>query len=165
MPENPMPRSPKLRRLYHDWKARCLGRFPKRGDFDPMDLAYILGDMSLIEVHRDPLRFRFRVHGTSLAEKFGSEYTGKFVDEMPNTEYTRIVTGHFTEVVMTGWPMMARLVDDVDGYRQWDAEALVLPLSRNGDELDMLFGAVVHYKPLPVLELVLPHATLVRLVS
>jgi len=57
---------PKLRRLHQDLQDRRRGReMPSRKDFDVLDFAYILGDLNLFDVLYEPLRFRFRVHGSN----------------------------------------------------------------------------------------------------
>jgi len=34
-------------------------RFPARADIDPLDFGYVLGHVMLLDVLRDPLRFRY----------------------------------------------------------------------------------------------------------
>src|SRR5579885_2176177 len=50
----------RLVRLYRYWDAKRQGRpYPARRDIDPLDFPYVLGQMMLIDVAYDPLRFRF----------------------------------------------------------------------------------------------------------
>jgi len=59
-------RSDVLRQLVAHWRRmRGSRRMPTPADFDPLDVRFALGYVSLIEVHRDPLRFYFRLDGTS----------------------------------------------------------------------------------------------------
>jgi hypothetical protein len=155
--------SPLLRRLYEDWKARRNHRIPRRADFDPATLSYILGSLSLIEVCRDPLRFRARVHGTNLAQHLGVEFTGKFLDEAQPSEYFRLVIEHLTDVVEQERPSFAWLVNEVMQPPVWENESLVLPLSRDGDSVDYLFAAVVHQRQFPLSQLTHPHNRLAPL--
>ena len=61
---------PLLQRLYSYWLARKgERRFPERGDIDPLDFPYLLGNILLIDMVRNPLRFRFRVHGTEMTRR------------------------------------------------------------------------------------------------
>ena len=161
-----VPRASALRRLYEDWRARLKGgRFPKRSAFDPADLAYILGGLSLFEVHREPLRFRCRVHGTSVAGILGHEFTGKFLDQGAGGKYLDLVRAHFVDVVTTERPSLALHEDVIDGFTVWAAEALVLPLSRDGDALDLLLSAVVHHKRAELSELCAPSSRLIPLTA
>lgn len=145
--------APILRRLYHDWRARRHGRIPRRADFDPIALSYILGRLSLIEVWRDPLRFRARVHGTGLAHHLGMELTGKFFDQAPASQYMREAIAHFVDVVTHGRPSFGWLMNEVVDPPIWENESLVLPLSRDGDSVDFLFAAVIHHRKLSPIEM------------
>ena len=70
-----------LQRLYRDWDSRRGGReFPARADFDVLDFKYVIGQLALIDVTYDPLRFRFRLHGTGISQRVGYEMTGKELD-------------------------------------------------------------------------------------
>jgi hypothetical protein len=139
-------RAPTLQRLYQDWRARRRARFPLRRDFDPLDFRYILGGMSLVENSRDPLRFLVRVHGTNLAEQIGMEFSGKFIDEAPQTEFFRLARQHYQDAVDSECPSMANHVSTVEDETVWDAEALMLPLSLGGETLDFLLAAIVHHR-------------------
>lgn len=149
--------APILRRLYEDWRIRRHCRIPRRADFDPAALSYVLGSMSLLEVWRDPLRFRARVHGTSLAQHLGVEFTGKFLDEAPQNKYYRLVTEHLTDVVVNERPSFAWLVNEYEHPPILENESLVLPLSRDGERVDYLLAAVVHHRHFPLHELTHPY--------
>ena len=130
---------PKLRRLYRDWSERRRGRsMPSRADFDVLDLRYILGDLNLLDVLRDPLRFRFRVHGSNAVARLGFDLTGKTIDGYPDPDYRRIVREHFSAAVRSKAPQ--RIVRDPyrirDRVLRW--EGLILPLSADGNTVDML---------------------------
>ncbi len=130
---------PKLRRLYRDWSKRRRGRrMPSRGDFDILDLGYILGDLNLLDVLHAPLRFRFRVHGTNAVGRLGFDLTGKTIESYPDPDYRRIVREHFSAVVQSKAPK--RIVRDPyrirDRVLRW--EGLILPLSADGETVDML---------------------------
>jgi hypothetical protein len=59
-------------RLYYYWLAKEGDRrFPAHGDIDPLDFIYVLGHVTLLDVVRDPLRFRFSVHGTEMVRRAG----------------------------------------------------------------------------------------------
>ena len=82
--------APQSRRLYDDWETRRHGRlFPARADFDPLELRYIIGNLSLLDVLRDPLRFRYRVHSTNMAQFLGFDLTGKEIDAAPDPQRGR----------------------------------------------------------------------------
>ena len=131
---------PKLRRLYRDWSERRHGRLmPSRTDFDVLDLAYLLGDLNLLDVLYEPLRFRFRVHGSNAVARLGFDLTGKTIDGYPDPDYRRIVREHFTAAVQSKAPQ--RILRDPyrvkDRVLRW--EGLILPLSADGSTVNMLF--------------------------
>src|SRR5215472_1830417 len=100
-------KAPLLQRLHHEWESRRRGRrMPARADFDPVDLKYALGYLSLIDVRRDPLRFRFRVHASNVAGRVGFDLTGKEVDAIADMHYRKLVRAHYIAVVEQRWPVV-----------------------------------------------------------
>jgi hypothetical protein len=136
--------APELRRLRADWNARRSGRFPKRSDFDPRDLRYILGRISLIDIHREPLRFFYRIHGSDLARRLGRDLTGKFFEPTSAEAQPNFTGDQLVAVAESGEPSVARYTGERVGDHIWNFEALVLPLSRDGHALDMLLSGIVH---------------------
>src|SRR5208282_791481 len=125
----------KLQRLYQDWDDRRQGReFPARADFTPHDLQYLLGNLSLLDVDYDPLRFRYRLHATKLAERMGHEMTNKSVDDIPNPSHAAQARAHFTEVVKgrlpTAYIRDPTHITENEPYCHvtYNSEVLVLPL-------------------------------------
>jgi hypothetical protein len=135
--------SPRLKRLYQDWLVRCRGRLmPARRDFDILDLAYMLGDLNLLEVLPAPLRFRFRVHATNATKRLGFDLTGKTVDDYPDPAYRDAANQHYRAVVQTRAPQRVRFDPFVtqDHVMRW--EGLILPLAADGETVDMLLAGL-----------------------
>src|SRR5262249_62165733 len=81
-----------LRRLYDYWRDKWNGTdLPGRPDIDPVDFSYALGDVTLVDVLYDPLRFRFRLDGTRHVEHFGFDMTGQFLDAFPEPEMRQAI--------------------------------------------------------------------------
>ena len=136
-------RAPALRRLYDDWQARRRGReFPARGDFDAPDLKYVLGNIAMFDVAYDPLRFRFRLHGSRIAQRVGYDMTGKDFEEMPAPGLRQEMRRHFTTVLETRAPRVEIRAREVGAEGVIDCEVLVLPLSRDGATIDILMVGV-----------------------
>jgi hypothetical protein len=134
--------SPKLQWLYQDWLGRRRGRaLPARRDFDILDLKYILGDLSLIEVLAAPLRFRFRAHGTNEAERLRIDLTGKTIDDHPDPEYREISARIYAKAVETRTPqrVLRECARSRSNAGRW--ESLVLPLSADAGRVDALMVA------------------------
>jgi len=128
-----------LRSLYRDWDARRGGRScPARADFDPLELRYILGCLSLVDVLRDPLRFVFRLHASNNAARLGADLTGKELAEMPAAADPADVRGHFELVVLSRAPQVRRRKSTLACAVSWEYEVLALPLAADGETVDML---------------------------
>lgn len=133
-----------LQRLYRDWQARRRGReFPARADFDVLELGYILGHLSLLDVRYDPLRFRFRLHASRVTERVGYEMTGKHVDDLPMPDMRAIVQRHYASVIEQREPILEIRERQIVDERILPCEVLALPLSGDGTTIDMLMSGVV----------------------
>ncbi len=137
-------KTPVLRQLYSDWDQRRRGReMPARADFDPLDLKYCMGNLSLIDVAQNPPRYRFRLHASTVAQGMGFDLTGKSLDAMPDTEYRRMVTDHYDEVLAARKPVAKYRNRQMVDQRILYCEVLVLPLSADGKTIDMLMSGLV----------------------
>ena len=133
---------PLLRRLYDYWnEKRGERRMPSRADIDPVEMRFILGSLMVADVLRGPLRFFVRLHGTELARRSGYELSGKMLDELPQPQFRALTHRSWTKAVDTRAPFHAIRDRVLDG-RSARYEALILPLSRSGDEVDMLLVGI-----------------------
>ena len=139
-------KSPLLQRLHQDWESRRRGRqMPARADFDPVDLKYVLGYLSLIDVQRDPLRFRFRIHASNIAGRVGFDLTGKDVDAIADVHYRKLVRAHYIAVVEQRRPVVEFrdrvMTDNVCLH----CEVLALPLANDGETVDRIMTCMVWF--------------------
>jgi hypothetical protein len=133
---------PSLRRLYGYWDEKRDGRrFPARADVDPLELGFVLGNLSLIDVLHDPLRFRIRLQGTLAASRLGYDMTGRFVDEIPDPEYRQVVLQTYRDVVEQGRPLRDVRETMLDS-RSHRYEIVWLPLSDDDATINMLMTCV-----------------------
>jgi len=136
-------REPRLKRFYDYWQmARRGRRFPARCDIDPLDFPYMLGNVMLVDVLRDPLRFRIRLHATNVVDRAGLDLTGKLIDEMP-AERRKAAEAHYRQVLAQRAPLALCYEHHPIDERMWNCEVLVLPLSTDGTTIDMLMSAFV----------------------
>src|SRR6185437_16360420 len=99
-------RDERLRRLYLYWMERKgAHRLPSRGDVDPLDFHYLLGNIMLLDVLGQPPRFRMRLHGSNMVARAGYDLTGKFLDDLPIPEYRKYVVERCRGLVKTGMPL------------------------------------------------------------
>jgi len=130
-------RHPNLVQLYRHWDGVRRGRLmPARADVDPVSMPQLLGNLLLIDVLREPLRFRYRLIGTRLTERIKRDMTGKFFDDVPEPVYRDRLYDWHGGVVKERIPRAGitarRLLDRWEPY-----EILTLPLSSDGIEVDM----------------------------
>jgi len=140
---------PRLQRLYAYWSAkRGARKMPSRADIDVLDLRYVLGNLMLVEVvGGPPPRFHIRVHGSNLAERAGYELTGKMLDELPEDEFRKEVGQKWTEVAATGEPMHCDRDLRINGRPPYRYESIILPLSADGETVNMELVAVIPSEP------------------
>ena len=104
------------------------------------------GTCAFVEIHRNPLRFQYRLHATEMPCWPGCDLTGKFLEDAPNKEWAELAKTHLSEVAATGTPQVTRHFDRLFDGLVWNVEALVLPLWPDGRTIDMLISAVVRQK-------------------
>jgi hypothetical protein len=136
--------SPQLTCVLGTWRGLRQGTpYPRRDRFDPMDFRAVLGMLSLLEVHRDPTRFKYRVHGSDTARWIGYDLTGKFVDEGANKAWAATAAEHLGLVATNGLPSYQRHFNRAVDERYLNIEALVLPLASDGYQVDLLISVLV----------------------
>jgi len=130
-----------LQRLHRDWHGWRRGRlFPARRDFKPEDVAYLLGWINLIEVSPDPIRFKFRLHGSEVVRLLGYDLTGKFVDESPRPQHRERVAALCLKPLTQRGPT-ASFENVVLDDRVFRCETLQLPLSEDAQAINMIIAA------------------------
>ncbi len=142
-------RHPDLRRLYDYWDSRRAGRrYPARSDLDPVEFSFALGNVTLIDVLYEPLRFRFRLMGSLQAQRVGRDLTGCMVDELPDSEYRELLLKAYRQAIETGEPNTTTYEQEIEGKpRQF--EVLRLPLAADGKTINMLLLCPMFFDPLP----------------
>lgn len=135
---------PILSGAFRYWnQKRGSGRtMPSRRDIDPIEVPQFLPHLQLTEVTDCGERFRYRLVGTAIIEAFGTEVTGKYVDELFSGERYRFIYEFYRVVCVTRQPVFSRSLylgtKDVD----LTANRLLLPLSADGVQVNMILGAL-----------------------
>ena len=133
----------RLRRLLAYWLEKRGDRlFPAKAEIDPVEFPYILGYVTLVDVERDPRRYRFRLDGSILVSLSGTDYTGRYLDELPGAEYVAFIVATYDRVVDSGEPFRYRKNELLD-QQLFSEETLILPLGDNPPKVDMLVVAVI----------------------
>lgn len=135
-------RSERLRQVYGYWASKVVGgRMPSRASIDPVDIPRLLPFVFLIDVERDPQRFRFRLIGTQICAWAGRDATGLYTDEPGFGPHGAALTRQYAEVVAR----RRALYSEQPGARPERNfifyDKVVLPLSADGTHINMLFCA------------------------
>jgi hypothetical protein len=137
------PRHPTLRQLHGYWLKKKAGRFaPARRDIDPAELRDLLPCLFLVDVEGRPIRFRFRLVGTEIVESFGIDVTGRYVEEIGFSDRAPSVLAYYAAVVTTREPSCHIVRFTRGGGRHLTYERVILPLSSDGETVDMLLGGI-----------------------
>ena len=117
------------------------------------DLGPLLPRLWMLDVHRNPSRFRYRLAGTLVTWSLGREVTGHWVDELhPDCALKPILHDRYCFAAQTGRPTWRH------GETIWErrpdqprtrhrhfltVENCIVPLAADGETVDILFGASV----------------------
>jgi hypothetical protein len=131
---------PKIESIVRYWiSISPEGSLPGRQHFDPTDIPRMLQDVWLIDVDREPLEFSFRLVGTGVAAYFGSDPTGRKLEDVFDNFEDTLAYKDFRDVVTKrerrwrrGQPMLA------PGSKIERLERVYLPMARNGRDVDMI---------------------------
>lgn len=134
---------PRLRQLHAYWRDERGGRaLPSRTDIDPAALRFVLGYLVLVDVCRDPLRFRIRLQGTELEWWIGADLTGKTLESLPSPELRSLAAELLMRVVESHAPLH-KVGEEMIGDLPRRYEALFLPLASDGINVNMVLAAVL----------------------
>lgn len=125
------------------WQSKCRdGRLPSRADIDPLDFPQALGRVCLLDVHRDPLQFRFRLDGSIVAEHRGQDMTGRSTDELRPLALANVLRAHYTQVVSDAEPNVHE-IRFCQGAESATLKGLALPLSDDGERVTMILACTL----------------------
>ncbi|USG61918.1 PAS domain-containing protein [Sneathiella marina] len=112
-------------------------KFPARADIDPVEFPNLLPQIALVDVTYDPLRFRYRLIGTTITAISERDATGHFIDENLYGERTENMLWAFKTCVHTKTPVAVREQVQFVKKERVVVEVLVLPLGETDDRVDM----------------------------
>jgi hypothetical protein len=137
-----------LRLLYAHWQAlRGTRPAPARHEIDPVAIVSVLPNIALFDVEEAPRRYRIRLMGSRNVAWYGADPTGCCLDELD-------IGGGRVELCATLDQVVARVVPGhmTGEYTRQEGqslryERLFMPLSNDGQRVDMLLGAVCRLPP------------------
>jgi hypothetical protein len=135
---------PKLRALHVYWLSLWRGDlFPARQRLDPLAIPQLLDSLFLIDIERQPLRFRYRLMGTKLVAFRGRELKGLYMEEAHPEFETSPVKQHYVILAETGEPRWRKGLAQFDWGGRPSIERLLLPLADDGRTPDCILGMSV----------------------
>jgi hypothetical protein len=148
VPNSPLPADcdPRVRRHYDYWRRihPPSGDLPGRRDIDPGAIVELVPWGWIVDVAREPLRFRYRLVGTEQVHAMELDVTGAFLDEahprfVGSASYPQYVAAaERAEIGYLRGPPIFHLSKDYVSI-----ERLPLPLARDGHTVDMLLAIPV----------------------
>lgn len=134
--ELPQMRSRRVQRLYEYWcaKAGPDGAVPRRRDIDPTELPGLLPNLMLLDVERNPLRFRYRLVGTRVVDFSYHDFTGTYLDEAGWVE-EKGFTRAYTDAVTEGKPAYGFYLWELRSGVPGTCEFALFPLSDEQGEI------------------------------
>ena len=135
----------RLAAVYSYWDGLRAGRFaPAYAEVDPVDIPKLLRYLLVTDVETAPggRRYRYRLCGTEVEQHFGIAMRGCYVDTLMQGAYRTYIEGLYDRLVEQRCPVYS-----VSSYeeRQLQTKRLMLPLSRDGREVDMVLAAQVFF--------------------
>jgi hypothetical protein len=134
--------SPRIHRLNDYWERQKVirgGPLPHRSDIAPDQIRDLLPNTMIVDVERDPLRFRYRLVGTRVVEYNGIEFTGRYLGEIGWPEEQDLFDS-YVEVVEKRRPSFGALAWELllGGYGR--CEFARFPLSEDGQDVSQILA-------------------------
>jgi hypothetical protein len=140
---------PLVRQFYDYWLSIAPpGQLPGRRHVEPEKMIPWLSRLWLLDVFREPLRFRCRLVGSEMVRSIGREVTGAWLDEVhPESATNPASRDRFRFIVETGRPTWRR------GAPHWRrppdfplVESCIVPLAGDGRTVDKILALSVVFQ-------------------
>ena len=136
---------PKGLQLVLYWRSiHPKGALPGRQHFDPCDVPTLLSQIYLLDVCPGRPEFVFRIMGTGLVSLFGQDYTGQpFIRAYKSGKSSHSYRDILDMLVLREprWRKANALFAEQRDHLI--LERLVLPLARDGENVDMVLGMII----------------------
>ena len=113
---------------------------PTRSDINPGDIPALLPYVSLIDIERDPLRYRIRLAGTRLYDIYDGEITGKYVEELDWGSSREYWISSYRRVVEGALPAQGVVKSPSERSEHLAQFWLRLPLANADGTVQMIFS-------------------------
>ena len=133
--------------LFRSWQELhpAADRLPGMSKFDPMRVPRLLPNIFLMDVERDPLRFRFRLVGEAIVESGGPGRRGAYVDELPRTNRGAYLHDQLSDLVRDRQPQWYKGPPSLQHHQfVRQLEGVMLPMAENGVDVDSVLCLTVY---------------------
>jgi hypothetical protein len=139
----PVIRSEALRQLYRYGDDRQAGRaMPARAAIDPLDIPRLLPSLLLFDVEPGTERMKARLVGTRIADMYGLDYTGRYLDEIDFGERRAAILHDYTTCLRSRQVYVSEHSFWTIPGATFRVERLILPLSEDGETVSMLLAGL-----------------------
>ena len=163
---------PILTQLYDYWVSRRPDdKLPSRADIDPVDmpraaLPYVI----LAEIGGDDGRIRYRLVGTVMVREWGTDFTGKYLDEIMTGTYRKFIESLFQDVTELRCAVLSESTFRWDVGKIIGTRRLFMPLAKDGFTVDVVLIGQTFSRaemspdnPQKVIEILPGHTEVVRI--
>jgi hypothetical protein len=138
---DPVIAHPMLATLLDYWHQKRGERaMPARSDIEPVELKTLLPHIFMVDVEYEPFRLRYRLIGSALVGVLGQDIKGKYLDQMPLL-FRTFAAGAYEEVLAARRPCYKE-VSGIAAYFRVAYKRLLLPLSNDGQSINIILGAI-----------------------
>ena len=137
----------RLRALKRYWDDERGSRaMPARADLDPVDVPELLPYVMLVETAETLEKFRYRLIGTEACRGFDRDRTGARFADLPPTAGFDEAYGGYWRSFQERTPQYCRGLLAPAGDDRLQYSRLTLPLSHDGNHIDMILAGIVYSK-------------------
>jgi len=130
-----------LQRLLDYWNDKRAGRkAPARADIDPADIPALLPWIGLGEIVEDPPRVRARLLGSEVESLYGVTFHGQYLDQEDMNDHRVEILKEYATAIRTMEPVVGQWEFTKHDGRHIAYERIILPLSSDGETVDMLLA-------------------------
>lgn len=133
------------------WEQARGARFaPCRADIKAAQFRTQLRHMQFIDVVDDgsgTLHFRYRMTGSTLVEIFGSEFAGKFVEDLFDGQKRRVMNELYNSICEARRPVFVHCHYRAVKGLVFKSNRLYFPLSEDGETVTMIMGVLLFLSP------------------
>jgi len=115
---------------------------PARRDIDPVEMPrFVLPNLVLFDVFDQGARFRWRLAGTEVVNRFGRDATGRFGEEILTGDYLAFVTSLTRHACLSRVPIYSHAVFRWQATHAMTTSRLYVPLGDEQTGVTQILGA------------------------